>query len=94
MTSDYLKMLEETEKLIGGLKVSLSLFENARGILAVEDNKPECIAKLKRLTKDENKIAVKALKTKYPQVQNASLFMLLPDVQFILPCCRLMRDVL
>lgn len=67
LTSDYRKMLEEPEKLIGGLKVSLSLFENARGILAVEDNKPDCIAKLKRLTRDENKIAVKALKTKYPQ---------------------------
>ena len=67
LTSDYRKMLEEPEKLIGGLKVSLSLFEIARGILAVEDNKPDCIAKLKRLTKDENKIAVKALKTKYPQ---------------------------
>ncbi|MDE5909202.1 MAG: electron transport complex subunit RsxC [Lachnospiraceae bacterium] len=67
LTSDYRKMLEEPEKLIGGLKVSLSLFENARGILAVEDNKPDCIAKLKRLTKDENKITVKALKTKYPQ---------------------------
>lgn len=67
LTSDYRKMLEEPEKLIGGLKVSLSLFENARGILAVEDNKPDCIGKLKRLTKDENKITVKALKTKYPQ---------------------------
>ena len=67
LTSDYRKMLEEPEKLIGGLKVSLSLFENARGILAVEDNKPDCIEKLKRLTRDENKIMVKALKTKYPQ---------------------------
>lgn len=67
LTSDYRKMMEEPEKLIGGLKVSLSLFENARGILAVEDNKPDCIAKLKRLTRDENKITVKALKTKYPQ---------------------------
>ncbi len=67
LTSDYRKMLEEPERLIGGLKVALSLFENARGILAVEDNKPDCIAKLKRLTRDENKITVKALKTKYPQ---------------------------
>ncbi|MDE7446027.1 MAG: electron transport complex subunit RsxC [Lachnospiraceae bacterium] len=67
LTSDYRKMLEEPEKLIGGLKVSLSLFENARGILAVEDNKPDCIEKLKRLTRDENKIMVKVLKTKYPQ---------------------------
>lgn len=67
LTSDYRKMLEEPRELIGGLKVILSLFENARGILAVEDNKPNCISKLKRLTKNENKITVKALKTKYPQ---------------------------
>ncbi len=67
LTSDYRKMLEEPEKLIGGLKVSLSLFENARGILAVEDNKPDCIALLKKLVRDEDKITVKALKTKYPQ---------------------------
>ena len=67
LTSDYRKMLEEPEKLISGLKVSLSLFENARGILAVEDNKPDCIELLKRLTRDETKITVKALKTKYPQ---------------------------
>lgn len=67
LTSDYRKMLEEPEKLIGGLRVSLSLFENARGILAVEDNKPDCITRLKYLTKDDNKITVKALKTKYPQ---------------------------
>ena len=67
LTSDYRKMLEEPEKLISGLKVSLSLFENARGILAVEDNKPDCIELLKKLVKDEPKITVKALTTKYPQ---------------------------
>ena len=67
LTSDYRKMLEEPEKLVGGLKVSLSLFENARGILAVENNKPDCIARLKRLVKNEPKITVKELKTKYPQ---------------------------
>ncbi len=67
LTSDYRKMLEEPGKLVGGLKVSLSLFPNARGILAVEDNKPDCVEKLKKITKDENKITVKALKTKYPQ---------------------------
>ncbi len=67
LTSDYRRMLEEPEKLVGGLKVSLKLFENARGILAVEDNKPDCIEKLKELVKDEPRISVKELKTKYPQ---------------------------
>lgn len=67
LTSDYRRILEEPEKLIGGLKVSLALFKNAKGILAVEDNKPDCIKLLKELTKDEPDIIVKALKTKYPQ---------------------------
>lgn len=67
LTSDYRRMLEEPEKLIGGLKIILGLFPNARGILAVEDNKPDCIELLQKLTKNETKISVKALKTKYPQ---------------------------
>lgn len=67
LTSDYRRMIEEPEKLIGGLKVILRLFDNALGILAVEDNKPDCIKLLKDLTKDEKRITVKALKTKYPQ---------------------------
>ena len=67
LTSDYRRMLEEPEKLIGGLKIILKLFDNAHGILAVEDNKPACIKLLKQLTKDEPRVSVKALKTKYPQ---------------------------
>lgn len=67
LTSDYRRMIEEPEKLVKGLKVSLQLFPNARGILAVEDNKPDCVEILKKLTKDETRISVKALKTKYPQ---------------------------
>ncbi len=67
LTSDYRRMLEEPEKLVDGMKVYLKLFENARGILAVEDNKPDCIELLKGVAKDESRISVKALKTKYPQ---------------------------
>lgn len=67
LTSDYRRMMEEPDKLVGGLKIILSLFDNAQGILAVEDNKPECISLLKSLTKDEKRISVKSLVTKYPQ---------------------------
>lgn len=67
LTSDYRRMLEEPEKLIGGLKIMLRLFPHARGILAVEDNKPDCIRLLKELTRSEEHISVKALRTKYPQ---------------------------
>lgn len=67
LTSDYRRMIEEPEKLVEGLKIILRLFDNAQGILAVEDNKPDCIEILKKLTKDEERITVKALETKYPQ---------------------------
>lgn len=67
LTSDYRRMLEEPEKLVDGLKVMLRLFDNAKGVLAVEDNKPDCIAVLKKLVANEPDISVKALKTKYPQ---------------------------
>ena len=67
LTSDYRRMMEEPEKLIEGLKVSLALFPNAKCILAVEDNKEDCIALLKEKTIDEKRIIVTRLKTKYPQ---------------------------
>ncbi|MCR5733171.1 MAG: electron transport complex subunit RsxC [Lachnospiraceae bacterium] len=67
LTSDYRRMLEEPEKLVNGLKIMLALYDHAEGILAVEDNKPDCIRKLKDLTIDEQRITVKELKTKYPQ---------------------------
>ena len=67
LTSDYRRMLEEPEKLVGGLKIILKLFSGAQGILAVEDNKPDCIKVLEDLVREEEKIQVKGLKTKYPQ---------------------------
>ena len=67
ITADYRAMLEMPEKLVGGMKIVLKLFDNAKGIFGVEDNKPDCIARLKELTKDEPRMEVLALKTKYPQ---------------------------
>ncbi len=67
LTSDYRKMLEDPENLISGLRVYLNLFPYSLGIIAIEDNKPECIKIFRSLTKDEPRITVKALKTKYPQ---------------------------
>jgi Na+-translocating ferredoxin:NAD+ oxidoreductase subunit C len=67
LTSDYRMMIEEPEKIVGGLKIIMSLFDNAKGIIAVEDNKPEAVKKLRELVAKESKIEVQELKTKYPQ---------------------------
>ncbi len=67
LTSDYRLMIEQPEKLIGGLKVVLKLFDKAKGVIAIEDNKPDAIKLLTDMVKDEPRITVCPLKTKYPQ---------------------------
>ena len=67
LTSDYRRMIENPELLVQGLQCILKLFDNARGILAVEDNKPDAIEALKKAASGIDRIEVKALKTKYPQ---------------------------
>lgn len=67
ITADYRRMLENTQELVSGMRVVLSLFENAKGIFAIEDNKKDCIKKLTEAIKGEPHMEVKALQTKYPQ---------------------------
>ena len=67
LTSDYRMMMEEPGRIIDGLKVILSLFTRAKGIIAIEDNKPDAIKKIEELVKNEPNIQVCPLKTKYPQ---------------------------
>lgn len=67
LTSDYRRMIEQPEKLVAGMKIVLQLFPKAKGVFGVEDNKPDCIAKLKELVKDEPRMEVAELMTKYPQ---------------------------
>ncbi|NCB92165.1 MAG: electron transport complex subunit RsxC [Clostridia bacterium] len=67
LTSDYRRMLEEPEKVVEGLKVILQLFDNAKGCICIENNKPDCIEKLSAMVENEPRIEVKPLKTKYPQ---------------------------
>ena len=67
ITADYRRMLENPELLVEGMRVILKLFDNAKGLFAIEDNKPDCIAKLKELTKDEPRMEVREMMTKYPQ---------------------------
>ena len=67
LTSDYRTMMERPEQIIGGLKVMLQLFDNAKGVIGIENNKPEAIKKLTEMVKDEPRIEVCPLLTKYPQ---------------------------
>lgn len=67
LTSDYRRMVEQTDKLVKGLKIVLKIFPDAKGYFGIEDNKPEAIEALLKATENEDRIEVVPLKTKYPQ---------------------------
>ncbi|MCT4543880.1 MAG: electron transport complex subunit RsxC [Vallitalea sp.] len=67
LTSDHRIMLEETDRVVKGLQIILHLFPDAKGIIGIEDNKPDAIKVMKEAVKGIDKISVATLKTKYPQ---------------------------
>lgn len=67
LTSDYRQMMDCTEEIIGGLRVMLKLFDKAKGVICIEDNKPDAIEKMKEAIKGEERMEVLAMQTKYPQ---------------------------
>ena len=67
LTSDYRRIMDEADKVIGGLRIVLTMFPGARGIIGIEDNKPKAIKLLKEKLADDKNITVNSLKTKYPE---------------------------
>lgn len=67
LTSDYRRLMEQPEKIIEGLRIVLRLFKGSKGIIAVENNKPEAIKLLREKLGTDSDITVHSMKTKYPE---------------------------
>ncbi len=67
LTCDHRLMLEESDKIVEGLKIILKIFPEAKGYIGIENNKPDAIEAMKKASEGIANIEVKALKTKYPQ---------------------------
>lgn len=67
LTSDYRRLMEQPEKIIEGLRIALHLFKGSKGIIAVENNKPEAIKLLREKLGTDSDITVHSMKTKYPE---------------------------
>lgn len=67
LTSDYRRIMDEADKVIGGLQIVLTMFPGAKGIIGIENNKPKAIKLLKEKVADIDNITVNSLKTKYPE---------------------------
>ena len=67
LTTDNRLMIEESEQLVAGLQIILKVVEDAKGFIAIEDNKPEAIAALQKACAGVPGVEVAVVKTKYPQ---------------------------
>jgi electron transport complex protein RnfC len=68
LNCDNRLMLEHPGQVIGGLRICMRLFPEARGIVAIENNKPEGIRRMEsELSGHGGDIAVMSHEVKYPQ---------------------------
>ncbi len=67
LTADHRVLLEYADDVIYGLKLMLKTVNAQKGIIVIEDNKPDAIALMEEKVADLDNIEVCVAKTKYPQ---------------------------
>lgn len=67
LTADYRLMIERPDEIVEGLKVLMKVLGVNKGIIGIEDNKPDAVGKMAQAVVRESDIKVLALEVKYPQ---------------------------
>ncbi|MCL1964411.1 MAG: electron transport complex subunit RsxC [Firmicutes bacterium] len=67
LTCDHRLMLESPGRIVDGLRAVMRAMGVARGVIAIEDNKPDAIESMRRAAQGRDGVEVAVLKTKYPQ---------------------------
>ncbi len=67
LTADHKLMLNEAEKIVFGVKAIMKAVNVENAIIAIENNKPDAIKLLEKVSENEANIKVASLKVKYPQ---------------------------
>ncbi len=67
LTADHRVLLEFADDVIFGLKAIVKTVDAKKGIIVIEDNKPDAIELMKAKTADCENLEVVVAKTKYPQ---------------------------
>ena len=67
LTADHQLLLNFADEVIYGLKAIMKATAAAKGVIVIEDNKPDAISLLQEKTADMENIEVCVAKTKYPQ---------------------------
>lgn len=67
ITSDYREMMENTDRVIEGIKLVSSMLNISQTYIGVELNKPKAITLFQDILKDDSDFKVVPLRAKYPQ---------------------------
>ena len=67
LTADHRVLLEYADDVIFGLKAIMKAVAAPKGIIVIEDNKPDAIELMEAKTADMDDIEVRTVRTKYPQ---------------------------
>ena len=91
LTSDHRLMLEKGEEVLIGVKILMKALNVSKALIGVENNKPDAIAHLQKLSGSFEGISVHPLKVKYPQGAEKQLIKALINRE--VPSGRLPIDV-
>lgn len=67
LTADHRLMLENSIRIVDGLRAAMRAVDAQEGIIAIEDNKPDAIAAMQKACHGRENVRVQVLRTKYPQ---------------------------
>ena len=81
LSCDHRVMLEHPGELLRGVRYALRATGARKAIIGIEDNKPDAIATLRELARNEPDIEVEAVETKYPQGSEKMLIKSLLDLE-------------
>ena len=82
LTSDYRRLSEDPWKVINGLMVLLTVYPGATGYIAVSENNEEGYYQLREILKDNSRIYVKRVSSRFPQGSERQLIYTLTGRSF------------
>lgn len=91
LTSDHRLMIEKGEEVLIGVKILMKALNVYKALIGIENNKPDAIAHLQKLSGNFEGISVHPLKVKYPQGAEKQLIKALINRE--VPSGRLPIDV-
>ena len=67
LTADHRLMLEGAEDIVAGMRAMMRALGVTRGLVCIEDNKPDAQQTMEKVLQHESEIELVSLKTQYPQ---------------------------